>query len=161
LFNKNLKDKITLLNQDVEKLNIWKKDIEQKLTPEKIQALKDPSLVTSPDGRFKIRIEKGDRIEKDYIKMHTSLPILTGNDGNLWHFVFPYTACNTFNRSCPDHLYKTLNDIYKIQACIKVMFSPFGVSIVKTPAVSWDEILPRLEEIIFNFLVEKYPLDKE
>lgn len=130
--------------------------LEQRLTPKKIQEIKDPSLKTSPDERFSIRIEKS---HKDWVSIHTSLPMITDQKiANYYSYEFPQTFDKVLRNPCPAILEEFLDAIFETKRCIAVSFTPFQVSIQKTPAVSWDDILPKFEEMTFDFLNKKYPV---
>ncbi len=157
--NKDLEERVSAIETKTEKISSLEEKVDKiikQLTPEKIQAVKNPSLVKSPDGRFQIRVEKLSTQGKDFITLHISLPILEG-DENLFHFDFPKKVDSGLFRECPKYLDKLLSEIYFLQMCSKVIFKPFEISIQKTGAVNWDPFLPKILKMIFDFLDKKYP----
>jgi len=142
---------VKLFNEEVKLLQEKWDSLNAKLTPEKIQELKGPSLITSPDGKFKIRIEK--HPNRDVLSFHTSIPLFTeGSCIDLFDFpVISYGKDITPDRK------KIVEKIYKTQMCVHMCLQPFKLSFTKSGALNWNEISPKVVEIIFNFLAEKYP----
>lgn len=126
-------------------------DIEKGLTPEKIKEVSDPSLVTSPDGRFKIRVEK--HPNRDRASFHTSMPLIS--DGpSLTLFDFPDTKGE--NHEVTDEMRKIVESIFKTNACTSLSLQGFEIGIGKSPALKWNDISPMVIEILFKHLNQKY-----
>lgn len=137
------------LKNEIKNLESSVKELNEKMTPENVVLLKDPSLVLSPDGRFKIRIER--HPNKDVETFHVSLPLFS--EGSYIHsFNFPQVE----DKMSPESK-KLIAMIYETNQCVSGFLNPFSLSFTKSGASNWNEIHQKVIEIIFNFLSEKYP----
>ncbi len=148
-FNKDLEERVSAIEKEVAK-------IKSKLTSEKIQTMKDPNLIKSPDGRFQIRIKKHSD-NMDMIMLFVSAPILT-DDEVLYEFNFPkknnfYTPDETW---CSEIAHKLRDIVYETEVCSQIILRPFEITITKTAAVNWDFLIKLIKDI-FVLLAEKYP----
>ena len=128
-------------------------EIESKLTPEKVQEVSDPSLKVSPDGRFKVRIEKHPNM--DVRSFHTSTPLFT-EGSSLDLFDFPFVSYKMSEMA--EDRKKMVEKLYETNLCVKTSLHPFEIGFSKSPASSWNEITPKIIAIIFDYLNEKYPV---
>jgi len=111
------------------------------------------TLILSSDGRFKIRIQK---FGKDARKYHFSVPLYTVGS-SVYNFNFPELPSSNEGTK---EVKKIVGLLFETDLCVDLSILPHSIFFSKSQTTNWNEISPKIIEIIFNILSEKYPNPK-
>ena len=131
------------------------KEVELKMTPEKIRASKDPNIYEK-DG-LKIRIDGAGR-SKDSLQFEVSKPLFTSQEATLFNFSFPgklNTACSADESKITNVVSQLRDGIFALEGVTECTILPYEVSVTKSGAVSWDDLKLKITELLFKVMLNK------
>jgi len=144
-------------------IDVFDEEFKKRLTPEKIQSINDPHLITS-EGGLKIRWSEKTKDERKFylskpcwldsfsyflvfapfvVEEETYLSTGRWTGGN---FLDSYSKASTQQVEFISRIFSVCG-ISKLEA-----ISAYEINITKTGALSWEEIMPKLFEAIQVFL---------
>jgi len=120
------------------------------MSPKKVEQINNPNRFFSSGKCFTIQFEKHSN-NKDCGSFHTSAILFdSGKGGNFCSF--PETGDLLKDEK------EIIEFLYNTKMCKAVNVHPFEIEFYKSGAHSWDEIIPKISRVIFEFLIKKYPV---
>jgi hypothetical protein len=136
------------------------KEVELKLTPEKVRKAQDPNLFEQ-DG-FRVRLVKGKN--KDIIEFTLSTNLLDKQVEKNFSFDFPgrlLVACSATASDITSHVAEIRDQLFAIDGITEVRLLSHEVCIYKTPAIEWGEIPEKVTQILFAALAKTHQQSTE
>lgn len=152
-------------------------EFEGKLTPKKIQEINDPNLHISASGKVQLRktdfIKDWDLVKnnkKDWSSFHTSLSVFvpratTEETFRFYSFAQQKGSDSRISASTAYWLHDALppnnsadvltEKLFEISGIKAVVITPYEVAVFKTPALTWEDITPKITSILFETLEPK------
>ncbi|MDB4984781.1 MAG: hypothetical protein JWM20_960 [Patescibacteria group bacterium] len=153
MINKKLKLVEKSWDEGFESLSNQVSEMEEKLTPEKIRRIQDPNRFEKNGIAIRFVPDK-----KDYATFHFSKPLFSEG---VYAYAFDYPmkkVCVTSigkDSEVTERIAQVRDSIFDLAVCESLGIRALSISVRKTGALSWDEIIPQINEIFFNLLAEK------
>lgn len=130
--------------------------INKILTTEKIRQINDPTLYVSPCETVKVRFRIFDKKSRDIATFSVSVPIYSTGSNSFFVWDYPNKETSVFsigkNGDATPQTLALRDALYSVKGCVELHISPYEVRFQKSSALSWEELIPQINTMIFQAL---------